>query len=83
MFELEYEKQGMLNHSSLSKSALALCGECLQTAVIIKLFLRTAGYNESTTVHVGAVAATAWVEINQGCLTARIWLDLLRAFQDW
>lgn len=53
------------------------------TVVIIKLFLRTSGYNESTVVHVGAVAATALVEIYQGCLTARIWLELLSAFQDW
>lgn len=72
----------MLNHSSLCKRALALCGECMQTDVIIKLSLRTAGYNESTTVHVGAVAAMALVEIHQGCLTARIWLGLLSAFQD-
>lgn len=47
----------MLNYSSLSKRALALCGECMQTDVIIKLSLRTAGCSESTAVHVGAVAA--------------------------
>lgn len=73
----------MLNHSSLFKGVLALCGESMQTVVIIKLSLRTAGYNESTAVHVGAVAATASVEIHQGCLTARIWLALLSVFQDW
>lgn len=70
----------MLNHSSLCKKALALCEECTQTDVIIKLTLRTVAYKESTTVRVGVVAAPALVEIYQGCLTARIWLDLLSAF---
>lgn len=70
----------MLNHSSLCKKALALCEECTQINAIIKLTLRTAAYNKSTAVCVAAVAAPALVEVYQGCLTARIWLDLLSAF---
>lgn len=60
-----------------------MCEECTQADVIIKLTLRTAVYNGSTLVCVGVVAAPALLETYQGCLIARVRLDLFSASQDW